>query len=41
MDSISKALLLFAASMKRIESEIMTCEQLKNAMLSGLTAHKE
>lgn len=41
MDSISKALLLFAASMKQIESEVMTCEQLKSAMLACLTAHEE
>lgn len=41
MDSISKALLLFAASMKQIESEVMTCEQLREAMLTSFAVHEE
>ena len=41
MESISYALLLFAANMKQITSKVMTCEQLREVMLTGFRAHEE
>lgn len=41
MEHISQALLLFAANIKQITSKVMTCEQLREAMLTGFRAHEE
>lgn len=41
MDSLSKVLLLFATRIEQITSEVMTCEQLREAMLTGFAAHEE
>lgn len=35
MDSISKALLLFAASMEQVKATVLPLEELKAAMLKG------
>lgn len=40
MEPISKALLLFADNMEQVMSEVMTCEQLREAMLTGFAAYE-
>lgn len=41
MEPISQALLLFADNMERIMSKVMTCEQLRGAMLTSFAVHEE
>lgn len=41
MEPISKALLLFADNMEQVMSEVMTYEQLCEAMLTGFAAYEK
>ena len=41
MEPISKALLLFADSIKQVMSEVMTYAQLREAMLTGFAAYEK
>ena len=40
MEPISQALLLFADNMEQVMSEVMTYEQLREAMLTGFAAYE-
>lgn len=41
MEPVSQALLLFADNMEQIMSEVMTYEQLREAMLTGFAAYEK
>lgn len=41
MGSLSKVLLLFATRIEQITSEVMTCEQLREALLTSFAVHEE